>query len=149
MLELLFTKLEDKIMNAKLNLKQSLFAGLLAGVAAAIINGILFVIFHVADVISDNIFPQPGRPLTIAPVILASLLPLIIGSIIFYLFERLTVNGFKIFAALALVLMILSLASPFTMIPGATFSYSAVLCLMHIVAALSLLFFIRRKKEMV
>ena len=134
-------------MTTKLNLKQSLFAGFLAGIAAAITNGILFIVFRLAGVISDSIFPQPGQPLTLPAVIMASILPLIIGSVVFYLFERFLSSGFKIFAVVALILMVLSLASPFTMIPGATFAYSTVLCAMHVVAALSLLYFIRRAKQ--
>lgn len=134
-------------MKTKLNLKQSLFAGLLAGIAAAIINAVLFLVFHSAGLISDNIFPQPGQPLTIVPVVIASVFTLLIGSLVFYLFERFTVSGFKIFAVIALVLMVLSLASPFTMIPGVTLAYSLVLCLMHVAAALSLLYFIRRAKQ--
>ncbi|MEO6589321.1 MAG: DUF6069 family protein [Pyrinomonadaceae bacterium] len=105
--------------------------------------------FTSREVISDNIYPQPGQPLTVLPVVMASLVPLIIGSLIFYLFERFTGNGFKIFSIIALVLMGLSLASPFTMIPGVTFGCSLVLCVMHIVAALSLLYFIRRAKQSV
>lgn len=134
-------------MTTKLNLKQTLFAGLLAGIAAAIINAALFFVFHSAGVISDNIFPQPGQPLTILPVIMASIFPLIIGSLVFYLFERFLNNGFKIFAIVALVLMVLSLASPFTMIPNVTLGFSLVLCAMHVVAALSLLYFIHRAKQ--
>lgn len=134
-------------MNTKLNLKQSLFAGLLAGIAAAVINAALFVVFHSAGIISDNIFPQPGEPLTIVPVIMSSTFPLLIGSVVFYLFERFTSSGFKIFAVIALVLVVLSLVSPFTMIPNVTFGYASVLCLMHVTAALPLLYFIRRAKQ--
>ena len=134
-------------MTTKLNLKQSLFAGFLAGIAAAITNGILFIVFRLAGVISDAIFPQPGQPLTLPAVIMASILPLIIGSVVFFLFERFLSNGFKIFAVIALILMVLSLPSPFMMIPGATFGYSTVLSVMHVVAALSLLYFIRRAKQ--
>lgn len=136
-------------MTTKLNLKQSLFAGLLAGLAAAVINAVLFFVFHSAGVISDQIYPQPGQPLTVFPVVMASLVPLIIGSLVFYLFERFTGSGFKIFAIITLVLMVLSLSSPFTMIPGVTFGYASVLCVMHIVAALSLLYFISRAKQLV
>lgn len=97
--------------------------------------------------INDNIYLQPGQPLTIVPVIMASIAPLIVGSVVFYLFERFTASGFKIFAGIALVLMVLSLASPFTMIPNVTLGYSLVLCLMHVAAALSLLYFIRRANQ--
>ena len=134
-------------MTTKLNLKQSLLAGVLAGIAAAITNGILFIVFRLAGVFSDSIFPQPGQPLTMAAVIMASIFPLIIGSVVFYLFERFLRSGFKIFAVIALILMMLSLPSPFVMIPGATFGYSLVLCAMHVVAAFSLLYFIHRAKQ--
>lgn len=134
-------------MNTKLNLKQSLFAGLLAGIAAAAVNVALFFVFYSAGVISDDIFPQPGEPLSFPPVIAASIFPLLIGSFVFYLFERFLSNGFKVFAIGALVLMALSLVSPFTMIPNVTLGYSLVLCAMHVAAALSLLYFIRRAKQ--
>ena len=131
----------------KLNLKQSLFAGLLAGITAAVINAVLFFVFHSAGVISDRIFPQPGQPLTVIPVIMSSTFPLLIGSVVFYLFERFTGSGFIIFAVIAFVLTALSLVSPFTMIPSVTLGYALVLCLMHVTAALPLLYFIRRAKQ--
>ena len=133
-------------MTAKLNVKQCLMAGLYAGAAAAIINAILFLIFHGAGVISDTIFPQPNQPLTIVPVIMASIIPLLIGSLIFFLFEKFTKNGLTIFTVAALLLMMLSLYSPFAVIPGVTTGYALVLCAMHIVPALALLFFLRREK---
>ncbi len=120
---------------------------MLAGLTAAIINGILFFIFHALGVISDDIYPKPNEPMTIVPVILASIVPLIIGSLVFFLLERFTNNGAKIFTVVALILMVLSLYSPFTVIPGITTGYSLVLCVMHIVPALSLLYFIRRAKQ--
>lgn len=85
--------------------------------------------------------------MTIVPVIMASLIPPIIGSLVFYLLERFTNNGVKIFTIVALILMVLSLYSPFTVIPDITTGYSLVLCAMHIVVALSLLYFIRRTKQ--
>jgi Family of unknown function (DUF6069) len=134
-------------MTSKLNFKQSIIAGLLAGITAAVINAILFLIFHGAGVISDTIYPQPNVPMTIVPVIMASVVPAIIASLIFFLFEKFTNNGFKIFAIVSLILMLLSLYSPFGVIPGVTTGYSLVLCVMHIVVALSILFFIRRVKR--
>lgn len=134
-------------MTSKLNFKQSLIAGLSAGVTSAVINAILFLIFHGTGVISDTIYPQPNTPMTIVPVIMASMVPSIIGSLIFFLFEKFTSNGYKIFSILAIVLMVLSLYSPFTVIPGVTTGYALVLCLMHLVVPLTLLYFIRRAKQ--
>lgn len=134
-------------MTSKLNFKQSLIAGLLAGITAAVINAVLFLVFHTADVISDNIYVTPGQQMTIVPVIMASIVPSLIASIVFFLFEKFTNNGFKIFAIIAIALMVLSLYSPFTVIPGVTTGYALVLCIMHIVVATCILYFIYRKKQ--
>lgn len=135
-------------MKSKLTLKQSLTAGLLAGITSAVINAILFLIFHSAGIISDTIYPQPDKPMTIVPVLMASLVPSIIGSLVFFLFEKFTANGYRIFSIVAIVLMVFSLYSPFTVIPGVTTGYSLVLCVMHVVVPLTLLYFIRRPKTM-
>jgi Family of unknown function (DUF6069) len=134
-------------MTSKLNFKQSLIAGLLAGVTSAIINAILFLIFHGTGVISDTIYPQPNKPMIIVPVIMASIVPSIIGSLVFFLFEKFSNNGYKMFSIVTIVLMVLSLYSPFTVIPGVSTGYALVLCVMHIIVPVTLLYFIRRAKQ--
>ena len=134
-------------MNTKLTFKQIIIAGAMAGGAAAVINAVLFIIFHAAGVIKDSVFVQPNQPLTVAPVIVSSLLPSLVGACIFYPFERFSNNGFKTFRIVALSLMVLSFASPFLAIPGITVTYGTVLVLMHAVVALSLLYFIGRAKR--
>lgn len=134
-------------MRSKLTFKQSILAGLLAGLVAAVINALLFFVFHSAGVISDTIYPQPNQPLTVLPVLIASLVPALLGSVVFFLLETYTNNGFRIFAILSLVLMVLSMYSPFTGIPGVTTGYALALCLMHITVPLALLYFIRRAKQ--
>ena len=74
--------------------------------------------------------------MTIIPVIIASVIPAIIGSIVFFLFQKFTGKGFKIFAIISIILTVLSLISPFTVIPGVTIGYALVLCLMHISAGI-------------
>lgn len=134
-------------MTTKLNVKQSLIAGLLAGITAAVINGILFLVFHGAGIISDTIYPKPNEPMTIIPVILGSIIPAIIGSLVFFLFEKFTKNGFKNFSILTIILTVLSLYSPFAVIPGVTTGYALVLCVMHLVVPAALLFFINKAKQ--
>ena len=144
---LLLSYTSNKIKMTKLNFKQSIICGVYAGAASAIINAVLFFIFHKAEIITDNIFVKPNEPLTAFPVIMASIVPAIIGSIIFSVLEKFLSNGFKIFKIVAIVLVLLSLISPFTVITGVTIAYSIVLCLMHIVVAAELLFFLDRSKK--
>ncbi len=134
-------------MTQKLNIKQSLIAGLLAGTTSAVINAVLFLLFHGAGIISDTIYPKPNEPMTIGPVVMASIIPALIASLVFFLLEKFTIKGFKIFAIVSLGLMLLSLYSPFGVIPGVTTGYALVLCVMHIVVPAALLFFIYRAKK--
>ena len=85
--------------------------------------------------------------MTIAPVVIASIVPAIIASSVFFLVEKLTNKGFKIFTIVSLIVMVLSFVSPFTAIPGVTTGYALVLCVMHIVVPASLLYFIYRAKQ--
>ena len=131
----------------KLNLQQSITAGAIAGGVAAVINAVLFFIFHSLGVLTDDIFIQPNQSLTVVPVIVSSILPSIIGSIVFFLIEKFTNNGFGIFRIVSIVLLILSLVSPFMQIPNVTTGFAIVLDVMHVVVAFSVLYFINRSVQ--
>ncbi len=134
-------------MNSKLSFKQVITAGVIAAGCSAVINALLFFTFHASGVLSDTILIQPGQPLTVVPIIMASILPSVIGASIFFLFEKYSANGFKIFSIISLILLILSFINPFMGIPGVTIGYGIVLNVMHVVVALSLLYFIKRAKK--
>lgn len=131
-------------MNTKLTFQQSITAGAMAAGAAVVINAILFFIFHGVGVITDDIFVQPEQPMTVVPVIMSSIIPTIIGSIIFFLIEKYTNNGFGIFRIVSIVLVILSFGNPFFGIPNVTVAYGIALNVMHIVVAGTLLYFINK-----
>jgi Family of unknown function (DUF6069) len=133
-------------MTTKLNFKQIILAGAMAAAVSLVINALLFLIFHSTGTISDDVFVQPNQPLTILPVIMASIIPSLIGASVFFLFEKFSNNGFKIFSIVSIILMLLSFASPFTGVPGISNAYAAVLCAMHAVVALVLLYFIKKAK---
>lgn len=134
-------------MNSKLSFKQIIIAGAIAAGCSAVINALLFFTFHAAGVLSDTILIQPGQPLTVVPIIMASILPSVIGASIFFLFEKYSANGFKIFSVISIVLLLLSFANPFMGIPKVTIGYGIVLNVMHVVVAFSLLFFLKRSKK--
>ncbi|MFN5878159.1 MAG: DUF6069 family protein [Flavobacteriales bacterium] len=134
-------------MNTKLSFKQIITAGAIAAVCSMIINALLFFTFHGAGVLSDSILIQPGQPLTVVPIIMASMVPSLIGASIFFFFEKYSANGFKIFSIISIVLLILSFANPFMGIPNVTIGYGIVLNVMHVVVAFSLLFFLKRAKK--
>jgi hypothetical protein len=131
-------------MTSKLNFKESFMAGLMAAGTALIINVILFYIFHSAGIIRDDVFIDGKQPLTIVPVILSSIIPSLIAVIVFFFMEKFTNNGYVIFSVVAVILLLLSFLSPFMNIKGISIGYGIILNLMHVVVALSVLYFIKR-----
>ena len=134
-------------MTKKLNFKQVMMAGLSAAAVSAIINAILFFIFKAIGWITDDILVQPNQPLTVVPVIISSIVPALIAALVFFLFEKYTMNGYRKFSIVTIILMLLSLAVPFSGIPNVTTKYSLALGSMHIVVPLVLLYFISRSKK--
>ena len=131
-------------MTTKLSFGQAVRTGLYAGVVAAAINAVLFLFFRALGLITDDVFVQPGTPMTVVPVIVSSLVPSVLAGMVYYLLDRFTANGYLIFLILSLVLLVLSFANPFVMIPNVPLSYGIALDIMHIVVVLSLLYFLRR-----
>ncbi len=128
----------------KLNFKQSIGAGAMAAGASIAVNAALFLAFHGAGIIKDSIFIQPNQPLTIVPIIISSTLPTLVASMVFFLMEKYTKNGFKNFMILSAVLLALSFANPFLGIKGVTVGYALALNLMHVVIVAFLYVFIKR-----
>jgi hypothetical protein len=129
-------------MKTKLNFIQSIKAGAFAALVAAGINAVLFFLFHTMGIITDTIFIQPNTPLTVVPVLISSIVPSLIASMVFFLFEKYSKNGFHSFRILAIILLVFSFINPFMGIQGVTTAYAIVLNLMHVVVVGSLLFFI-------
>ena len=129
-------------MTEKLKFNSIFITGLKAGVASIVLNSILFYVFHAAGVLTDDIKIHDDQALTIAPVIMSSLVPSLVGACVFFLFEKFSKNGWRNFRILALVLFVLTLANPFMGIPGVTVGYAVVLDMMHVVVAGSLMYFL-------
>jgi len=135
-------------MTTKLTFVQSITAGAIASGVSVVINGILFLIFHSTGILTDDIFIQPDTPITIVPIIISSIIPTLIGASVFFLLEKYTQNGFKIFTILSVVLVGLSFINPF-MLPKVTMGYAIALNVMHLVVAGALWYFISTKKKQV
>ena len=66
----------------------------------------------------------------------------VINAVLFFIF-----HGFGIFRIVAIILLVLSLVSPFTQIPNVTTGFGVVLDIMHVVVAMSVLYFINRSVQ--
>lgn len=131
-------------MKNKTTFKQSITAGLYAAIAAAIINALLFLIFRAVGVFTDTIEIQPGQALSIVPVLISSIMPSIIGSMVFFMIEKYSNNGYKFFSILTIILVVLSFMNPFLKIPNITLMSGIILNVMHVVVGGALLHFIKK-----
>ncbi len=104
------------------------------GLVAAAVNAVLFFAAH-----SAGLFPATalvnGQPLTVVPVIISSIVPVLVAAGVFALLGRFTQNPVRIFTVLAAVLLVVSFINPFMGIPGVTTAMALVLNVMHIVVA--------------
>jgi hypothetical protein len=85
--------------------------------------------------------PNATSALTIIPVMLATILPLLIGILLFLVLTKLLKNPAKIFWVVCMIFLAVSMAGPF-MLQGAEVMYKIILCLMHITPAVSLPYFL-------
>lgn len=112
-----------------------LLAGLIALVGSIVATGIVyFVASSVSDVFQSYINPDFGRPIGALDVAGATAGGAIGAMIVFALLNLFTRRPVTIFRWTALVVLLLSFSSPFTL-PGAPLGLILTLEFMHIVAA--------------
>lgn len=78
--------------------------------------------------------PNAGGPMTLAPVLVASVVGVLGGTAVFALLRRFIVRPVRVFALVAVIVLFLSFVTPFT-ISGAPPAMIAVLEAMHAVVA--------------
>jgi hypothetical protein len=133
-------------MKSKMKFNDALKSGLLAGIASILINVILFFVFKALGFFTDDILVN-GTPLTVLPIIMASFVPALIGSMVFFLLNKYLNVSFNTFAIISLVLLTLSMINPFAMIPNVTIAFAVGLDILHIPVALFLLYFLQKASK--
>ncbi len=133
-------------MKTKISITKALVTGAIAGGVSMAINAILFFIFRGSDVITDTIEVEPGKPMTVVLVMISSMLPSLIGAVIYFFFDKYSTRGFRNFSILAIILMLVTFANPF-IIPNVTIPYVIALNIMHVVVAVSLLYFLNKTRK--
>lgn len=110
-------------------LGNTIVAGLIGGGIAAVINAI---IFFIAPALTATQTDGTVGPVTLAPIIFASIIPSIFAAILLWLLRRFTGNGTRIFQIVAVIFLLVSFVSPFT--AAASTGIALWLNLMHLVA---------------
>ena len=107
----------------------TIIAGLIGGGIAAVLNAI---VFFIAPTLTATQSDGSIGPVTLIPIIFASIIPSIFAAIVLWLLRRFTGNGTRIFQIVAVVLLLLSFFSPFA--AAATTGIALWLNLMHLIA---------------
>jgi hypothetical protein len=112
--------------------------GAAQGIAVSVIgNVILFYLFSAIGWFSDKIIiPNANAPLTVFPVIMASIVPLVFAALLFLALVRFTAKPVQIFGIIALLFLLISFAGPFS-IPNVPITMAIGLNLMHLVSGVA------------
>ncbi|MCA1717439.1 MAG: DUF6069 family protein [Actinobacteria bacterium] len=114
--------------------KRLLWAGPLAAVSAAVANAVVYFVASALGTMPQDFVVQGSGPITLAPVVVSSLIGAAGAAVIFTIVALLTRRPIRTFRVVAAVVLALSFATPLT-IPGAPLSMILTLELMHVVAA--------------
>lgn len=120
----------------QLNLVRLGQTAIVAGAVAAVGNLLVFWIAGGTAVPLNIPGPQGTMPLTAVPVIAASFIPAVLAAGFLWVLARFTKTPIRTFQMVAAGLALLSLIGPLAL--GVAASTKAVLALMHIVAAVSI-----------
>lgn len=106
----------------------------IAAVAAAAANALVYVIGSALGAFpADIIIPAAGQPISIMPVVFSSIMGAVGAAVVFALISRFSANPIRSFRIIAAVVLLASLATPFS-IPNGTPLFYAMLLIMHITA---------------
>lgn len=110
------------------SLGRALLGGAAAGVVAAIVNALLYA----TGVIDQSVATPQGQPITLVPVVLFSLVPNVIGGVVFWAMRN-TGRPMRLWTVTVTVVTVVSFVTPFTL-SGAPLSMVLALIAMHVVA---------------
>lgn len=117
--------------------------GLIAIVVAAVVNAVLYFVGAALGWFPDTVLSPAGMPITVVPVVVSTVLALIVATIVYSILNRFTGNPNRWFTIIAIVVLVLSAASPLTL-AGAPTMMIVLLEAMHLVAGIAAIYFLRQ-----
>jgi hypothetical protein len=96
----------------------------------------------------ETVLSPAGLPITIVPVVASTVIALVVATIVYSILNRFTGNPNRWFTIIAVVLLVLSFASPLALLtqPGVPTMMIVLLELMHVVAAAAAVYFLRQSQ---
>lgn len=129
----------------KLSMNTTWRKGLTAATFAAVINTVLYVAGSALGGFPAEVITPMGTPITLVAVILASIAPLLVGTLVYTLLNRWTTNPNRWFTIIAILVLLAFVPGPLTL-PNAPMLMIVLLEVMHLVAGGALLYFLTRTR---
>ena len=123
--------------------------GFIAAAISAVLNAAIFLIGRAADLVPSSVevqSPTGEGALTIVPVLLMSIVPVVVAVPVYLLIRHVESNPARVFRVVGGVLLVLSLLLPFG-IPDVPLKMALTLDLMHFVTGLAILVLIPGSDE--
>lgn len=127
----------------KTSVAQIAQAGITVAVIAAAVNAVIYLIGNAMGFFPSSVITPAGQPLSIVPVVLASVIASLGAAVAYWLCVRFTRDPNRVFYIVAAVVFVLTLFGPFNL-PGAPVGMIVSLELMHVVVAGLALYFLTR-----
>lgn len=119
--------------------------GLMAIVVAAVVNAVLYFIGAALGWFPETVISPAGIPITVVPVVVSTVLGLVVATIVYSILNRFTGNPNRWFTIIAVVVLVVSAASPFGL-SGAPVMMIVMLEVMHLVAGIAAIYFLRQSQ---
>lgn len=121
---------------ASTELRRLWWAGPLTIAVAVLANTLVFTAAEASEVFPAGvIIPAMGAPLTLAPVLFSTAVGVLGGVLALALLGRFSRRPLPRYRAIALVALVLSFATPFS-VPGAPAGFYVTLLLLHLIAGM-------------
>jgi hypothetical protein len=117
--------------------------GLIATVVSAVGNAILFLVGAALGGFPSDVLTPMGQPITIAPVLLLSIVPVLLGTLAYWLLNRLPINANLWFTVVVAVAFLAMFPGPLGIV-GAPMLMKVLLEVMHVVTAGAAVYFLTR-----
>ena len=119
--------------------------GLIAIVAATVINAVLYFVGAALGWMPETVLTPMGLPVTIVPVVASTVIALVVATIVYSILNRFTGSPNRWFTIIAVVVLVVSAVSPLSL-PGAPTMMIVVLEVMHLVAGIAAIYFLRQSQ---
>jgi hypothetical protein len=117
--------------------------GLTAAAVSAVVNAIIYLVGAALGGFPSTVLTPMGAPITLAPVLVMSIVPVLLGTLAYQTLTWLNVNANLWFVVITAVVFIVMFAGPLG-IPGAPTLMIVLLEVMHVVTAGAAVYFLTR-----